>query len=143
MKKVVQLLVSGLIGIGIGMTWIVVQILLQSSWNNLANSTLKISDFLFLILESFLFGIFFYLAGWIFNNDSWSLRKQIIINFFVCLTAWLVFNFFVDGLTVMEKQLAIIIGNFILMYALAYGVYFFHLWNEVRQINIQLKKNKE
>ena len=68
---------------------------------------------------------------------------MIIINFFVCLTAWLVFNFFVDGLTVMEKQLAIIIGNFILMYALAYGVYFFHLWNEVRQINIQLKKNKE
>ena len=101
MKKVVQLLVSGLIGIGIGMTWIVVQILLQSSWNNLANSTLKISDFLFWILESFLIGIFFYLAGWIFNNDSWSLRKQIIINFFVCLTAWLVFNFFVDGLTVM------------------------------------------
>ena len=97
MKKVVQLLVSGLIGIGIGMTWIVVQILLQSSWNNLANSTLKISDFLFWILESFLIGIFFYLAGWIFNNDSWSLRKQIIINFFVCLTAWLVFNFFVDG----------------------------------------------
>lgn len=143
MKKVVQLLVSGLIGIGIGMTWIVVQILLQSSWNNLANSTLKISDFLFWILESFLIGIFFYLAGWIFNNDNWSLRKQIIINFFVCLTAWLVFNFFVDGLTVMEKQLAIIIGNFILMYALAYGVYFFHLWNEVRQINIQLKKNKE
>ena len=143
MKKVVQLLVSGLIGIGIGMTWIVVQILLQSSWNNLANSTLKISDFLFWILESFLIGIFFYLVCWIFNNDSWSLRKQIIINFFVCLTAWLVFNFFVDGLTVMEKQLAIIIGNFILMYALAYGVYFFHLWNEVRQINIQLKKNKE
>ena len=143
MKKVVQLLVSGLIGIGIGMTWIVVQILLQSSWNNLANSTLKISDFLFWILESFLIGIFFFFFFWIFNNDSWSLRKQIIINFFVCLTAWLVFNFFVDGLTVMEKQLAIIIGNFILMYALAYGVYFFHLWNEVRQINIQLKKNKE
>ena len=143
MKKVVQLLVSGLIGIGIGMTWIVVQILLQSSWNNLANSTLKISDFLFWILESFLIGIFFYLVCWIFNNDIWSLSKQIIINFFVCLTAWLVFNFFVDGLTVMEKQLAIIIGNFILMYALAYGVYFFHLWNEVRQINIQLKKNKE
>ncbi len=63
MKKVVQLLVSGLIGIGIGMTWIVVQILLQSSWNNLANSTLKISDFLFWILESFLIGIFFYLEG--------------------------------------------------------------------------------
>ncbi len=31
MKKVGQLLVSGLIGIGIGMTWIVAQILLQYS----------------------------------------------------------------------------------------------------------------
>ena len=72
MKKVVQLLVSGLIGIGIGMTWIVVQILLQSSWNNLANSTLKISDFLFWILESFLIGIFFMFAGERFTTqDSW------------------------------------------------------------------------
>ncbi|MDT9605263.1 DUF3021 domain-containing protein [Lactobacillus johnsonii] len=143
MKKVGQLLVSGLIGIGIGMTWIVVQILLQYSWNNLANGTLQISDFLFWILESFLIGIFFCLAGWIFNNESWSLRKQIIINFFVCLAAWLVFNLFVDGAAVMEKNWAIMIGNFILMYVIAYGVYFFHLWNEVKQINIQLKKNKE
>lgn len=143
MKKVGQLLVSGLIGIGIGMTWIVVQILLQYSWNHLANSTLKISDFLFWILESFLIGIFFYLAGWIFNNDSWSLRKQTIINFFVCLGVWLVFNFFVDGVTVMEENWVIMIGNFILMYAIAYGTYFFHLWNEVRQINTHLKKNKE
>ena len=143
MKKVVQLLVSGLIGIGIGMTWTVVQILLQYSWNNLVNGTLQISDFLFWILESFLIGIFFCLAGWIFNNDSWSLRTQIIINFFVCLTAWLVFNLFVDGLTTMEKQWAIVIGNFILMYAIAYGTYFFYLWNEVRQINTHLKKNKE
>lgn len=143
MKKIGQLLVSGLIGIGIGMTWIVAQILLQYSWNHLANSTLKISDFLFWILESFLIGIFFYLAGWIFNNDSWSLRKQTIINFFVCLGVWLVFNFFVDGVTVMEENWVIMIGNFILMYAIAYGTYFFHLWNEVRQINTHLKKNKE
>ena len=143
MKKVGQLLVSGLIGIGIGMTWTVVQILLQQSWNNLVNGTLQISDFLFLILESFLIGSFFCLAGWIFNNDSWPLRKQIIINFFVCLAAWLVFNLFVDGLTTMEKQWAIVIGNFILMYAIAYGTYFFYLWNEVRQINTHLKKNKE
>lgn len=143
MKKIGQLLVSGLVGIGIGMTWICVQILLQYSGNNLANSTLQISDFLLWVLASFLIGIFFCLAGWIFNNDNWSLRKQIIINFFVCLGAWLVFNFFVDGVAVMEKNWVIMIGNFILMYVIAYGVYFFHLWNEVKQINIQLKKNKE
>lgn len=141
MKKIGQLLVSGLIGIGIGMAWIVVQILMEYSWKNLANSTLKLSEFLFWILTSFLIGIFFNLATWIFNNDNWSLRKQIIINFFVCLVAWLIFNFFVNGLTVIEKRWPVVIGNFIIMYAIAYGTYFFNLWNDVKQINAQLKKN--
>lgn len=141
MKKVVQLLVSGLIGIGIGMAWIVVQILMEYPWKNLANSTLQLSEFLFWVLTSFLIGIFFNLATWIFNNDNWSLRKQIIINFFVCLVAWLIFNFFVNGLTVIEKRWPVVIGNFIIMYAIAYGTYFFNLWNDVKQINAQLKKN--
>lgn len=141
MKKIGQLLVSGLIGIGIGMAWIVVQILMEYSWKNLANSTLQLSEFLFWVLTSFLIGIFFALATWIFNNDNWSLRKQIIINFFVCLVAWLVFSFFVNGLTVMEKRWPLVIGNFIIMYAIAYGTYFFNLWNDVKQINAQLKKN--
>ncbi len=141
MKKIGQLLVSGLIGIGIGMTWIVVQILMEYPWKNLANSTLQLSEFLFWVLTSFLIGIFFNLATWIFNNDNWSLRKQIIINFFVCLVAWLIFNFFVNGLTVIEKRWPVVIGNFIIMYAIAYGTYFFNLWNDVKQINAQLKKN--
>ncbi|MDE6491902.1 MAG: DUF3021 domain-containing protein, partial [Lactobacillus sp.] len=119
MKKIGQLIVSGLIGIGIGMAWIVVQILMECSWKNLANSTLQLSEFLFWVLSSFLIGIFFALATWIFNNDNWSLRKQIIINFFVCLVAWLIFNFFVNGLTVMEKRWPVVIGNFILMYAIS------------------------
>ena len=141
MKKIGQLLVSGLIGIGIGMAWIVVQILMEYPWKNLANSTLQLSEFLFWVLTSFLIGIFFNLATWIFNNDNWSLRKQIIINFFVCLVAWLIFNFFVNGLTVIEKRWPVVIGNFIIMYAIAYGTYFFNLWNDVKQINAQLKKN--
>lgn len=140
MKKIGQLIVSGLIGIGIGMAWIVVQILMEYPWKNLANGTLQISEFLFWVLTSFLIGIFFSLATWIFNNDNWSLRKQIIINFFVCLAAWLVFSFFVNGLTVMEKRWPVVIGNFIIMYAIAYGTYFFNLWNDVKQINAQLKK---
>lgn len=143
MKKIGQLLVSGLIGIGIGMIWIVVRILMECSWKSLANGTLQLSEFVFWVLSSFLIGIFFSLATWIFNNDSWSLRKQIIINFFVCLAAWLVFSFFVDGLTVMEKRWPLVIGNFILMYAIAYGTYFFNLWNEVKQINDRLKKRND
>ena len=143
MKKIGQLLVSGLIGIGIGMAWIVVQILMECPWKNLANSTLQLSEFLFWVLTSFLIGIFFALATWIFNNDNWSLRKQIIINFFVCLVAWLIFNFFVNGLRVIEKRWPIVIGDFILMYAIAYGTYFFNLWNDVKQINTKLKKKTD
>ena len=33
--------------------------------------------------------------------------------------------------------------SFIIMYAIAYGSYFFHLWHEVNQINKKLKKNGE
>lgn len=30
--------------------------------------------------------------------------------------------------------------DFVIMYALAYGIYFYHLWHEVKRINKKLKE---
>lgn len=141
MKKLKQLLVSGLIGVGIGMTWLAVEILAMYHSENLAESTINVSTFLFWVVASFLIGIFFSLAGLVFNHDSWSLRKQIIINFFICLAAWLVFSFYLNGFNFAGMNLLLVIGEFVIMYAIAYGAYFNHLRSEVKQINEKLKNN--
>ena len=94
MKNLKQLLVSGLIGVGIGMSWLAVEILGMYYSENLAKSTINVSTFLFWVLASFLIGVFFFLAGLVFNNDSWSLRKQIfiickfILNFYSIFILW-------------------------------------------------------
>ena len=143
MKHVRYMLNSGLIGIGIGMIWIAVDLLSSLDLKNLEIAKLSAVNFLFWLVASFLIGIFFYFAGWIFNNDSWSLRKQIVVNFFVCLIAWLLFNFIINDFKYSWSLLLTTIASFIIMYTIAYGYYFFHLWHEVNQINKKLKKNGE
>lgn len=143
MKHVRYMLNSGLIGIGIGMIWIAVDLLSSLDLKNLEIAKLSAVNFLFWLVASFLIGIFFYFAGWIFNNDSWSLRKQIVVNFFVCLIAWLLFNFIINDFKYSWSLLLTTIASFIIMYTIAYGSYFFHLWHEVNQINKKLKKNGE
>ncbi|MGN1272859.1 MAG: DUF3021 domain-containing protein [Lactobacillus sp.] len=140
MKKVGQFLVSGLIGISIGMVWLAVEILMSVHFEDLKGSTISVSDFLFWVLASFLIGVFFSLARFVFEKDQWSLRKQIVINFFICLSAWLVFNFYLNGFQIAKMNFVAIIGEFIIMYAIAYGAYIFNLLNEVKQINEKLKK---
>ncbi len=52
MKNLKQLLVSGLIGVGIGMSWLAVEILGMYYSKNLAESTINVSTFLFWVLAS-------------------------------------------------------------------------------------------
>ena len=125
------------------MIWIAVDLLSSLDLKNLEIEKLSAVNFLFWLVASFLIGIFFYFAGWIFNNDSWSLRKQIVVNFFVCLIAWLLFNFIINDFKYSWSLLLTTIASFIIMYTIAYGSYFFHLWHEVNQINKKLKKNGE
>lgn len=143
MKHVRYMLNSGLIGIGIGMIWIAVDLLSSLDLKNLEIAKLSAVNFLFWLVASFLIGIFFYFAGWIFNNDSWSLRKQIVVNFFVCLIAWVLFNLIINSFSYSWSLLMTTVISFIIMYTIAYGTYFFHLWHEVNQINKKLKKNGE
>lgn len=143
MRKVEEFLVSGLIGIGIGMGWTTVQILTSVRFENLKGSTISAADFLFWVLASFLIGIFFSLARYVFDNEQWSLKKQIVINFFICLSAWMVFNFYLTGFQFAKMNLWVILGEFVIMYVLAYGAYIFNLLNEIKQINEKLKKREE
>ncbi|PIN31371.1 DUF3021 domain-containing protein, partial [Bifidobacterium animalis subsp. lactis BB-12] len=59
---------------------------------------------------------------------------------FVCLAAWLVFNFYLNSFDFVGMNLLLVIGEFIIMYTIAYGAYFYHLRTEVKQINEKLKK---
>ena len=143
MKRVRYMLDSGLMGIGIGMIWFAVDLLSSSNWRNLEATKLSAINFLFWLIISFFIGVFFYFAGWIFNNDSWSLRTQIVVNFFVCLAAWLLFNLIINNFSYSWSLLMTTVISFIIMYTIAYGSYSFHLWHEVNQINKKLKKNGE
>lgn len=140
MKNIVRLINSGLIGIGIGMTWLGFDVLQSQFSKNGLETIISVKYFLFWLVASFLIGIFFYFASLIFEQDNWSLKKQIFINFFICLGAWLSFCLFLNKFNYSEAALLEAIVDFIIMYALAYGIYFYHLWHEVKQINKKLKE---
>lgn len=115
MKHARYMLDSGLMGIGIGMTWFAVDLLFSSNWKNLETVKLSAVNFLFWLIVSFLIGVFFYFAGWTFNNDSWSLRTQIVVNFFVCLVAWVLFNLIINSFSYSWSLLMTTVISFIIM----------------------------
>ncbi|WP_276805227.1 DUF3021 domain-containing protein [Lactobacillus hominis] len=141
MRNVKNMLVSGLIGIGIGMVWVAADLFLSLNGKDVVAMKMSVLYFLFWLVTSFVIGIFFYFASLIFNKDSWSLRKQIIINFFICLSAWLLFNLTINNFNFSWHLFGAVIVDFIIMYAIAYGIYFWHLWHDVREINKKLKQN--
>lgn len=141
MKKINGSIISGLIGIGIGMIWFGVEVLFSLYGRNFASATVEVSNLIFWILASFIIGIFFYAAGFVFSKDDWSLRKQIIFNFFVCLISWLIFTFALNDFVFSWLLLIEVFGQFLLMYAIAYGAYLLHLFREVKEINNKLKEN--
>lgn len=140
MKNVSRSIVSGLIGIGIGMIWFSVEILLSLDGRNIASARIEVSSLIFWIFASFVIGIFFYIASFVFSKDDWSLRKQIIVNFFVCLSGWLIFTFALNDFFFSWLLLIEAFGQFILMYVIAYGAYLLHLFREIREINNKLKE---
>ena len=140
MKHIVRLINSGLVGIGIGMTWLEIDILQNQFFKNGLETTISVKYFLFWLGSSFLIGIFFYFASLVFEHDNWSLKKQIFINFFICLSAWLSFCFFLNKVNYSGSALLKASVDFIIMYDLAYGIYFYHLWHEVKRINKKLKE---
>ena len=133
-------LISGLIGIGIGTIWMAMDFLFSLNGQNLATAKIYLTTFLFWTIISFLIGIFFYLASWIFNSEKWSLKKQIFINFFVCFIAWFLLNLLIDNFSISLKMVIRVTVDFIIMYAIAYGGYFLRLRNTVRRINAKLKE---
>lgn len=68
------------------------------------------------------------------------IEKQIFINFFVCFVAWFLLNLLIDNFSISLKMVIRVTVDFIIMYAIAYGGYFLHLWNTVRRINAKLKE---
>ena len=119
MRNVKNMLVSGLIGIGIGMVWVAADLFLSLNGKDVVAMKMSVLYFLFWLVTSFVIGIFFYFASLIFNKDSWSLRKQIIINFFICLSAWLLFNLTINNFNFSWHLFGAVIVDFIIMYAIA------------------------
>lgn len=140
MRNLRSILFSGLIGIGIGMIWMAVNVLLSLNGQRIETAKLYLMTFLFWLAASFFIGIFFSLASWIFDNEKWSLRKQIIVNFFVCFGAWFLFSLLINDFSISWNSLIVTVIDFVIMYVIAYGGYFFQLWNSVRQINAKLKE---
>src|SRR5699024_12493605 len=92
MKYLRIILISGLIGIVIGMIWLLVELLFSMNSNNLHSVTISGTEFAFWIVEAFVIGVLFYLEGLIFQKDDWSLRKRFVFHFFVCFVAWTFFE---------------------------------------------------
>lgn len=142
MKYLRNILISGLIGIGIGMIWLLVELLFSMNSNNLHSVTISGTELAFWIVAAFVIGTFFYLAGSIFQKDNWSLRKQFVINFFVCFVAWTFFELMINNFSLSFDLFFGIIVSFVIMYAIAYGGYFFKLNRDISKINQKLKQVK-
>ena len=142
MKYLRNILISGLIGIGIGMIWLLVELLFSMNSNNLHSVTISGTELAFWIVAAFVIGVFFYLAGLIFQKDNWSLRKQFVINFFICFVAWTFFELMINNFSLSFGLFFGIIVSFVIMYASAYGGYFFKLNRDISKINQKLKQVK-
>lgn len=144
MKYIKTSLLSGLLGIGIGMIWYSAELLIfiHGNIDKLKAVTITGNSLLFWVSAGFLIGVFFYLAGLIFQKESWSLRKQVIVNFFICFAAWLVFELMVNDFNVSSNLLSGIFISFIVMYVIAYGGYFLKLTRDIAKINQKLKQVK-
>ena len=141
MRYVKNAVLSGSIGISIGMVWFAVELLLSLKENIFAD-TISTATFLFWLVVSFAIGLFFYLAGLIFSIDDWSLRKQPSINFFVCFVAWTFFELMINNFSLSFGLFFGIVVSFVIMYAIAYGGYFFKLNRDISKINQKLKQVK-
>ena len=144
MKRVETILASGLSGMGIGLTWYSIEILLQTraNWKNIQ---IPFTSLVFWLSASFVIGIFFNLAGLIFEQTQWSLRKQIIVNFFVSYVAFFAFELLINDFNLFNNFdlsvhfFFVVTGAFIVMYLIAYGLYFWQLYQDVKKINQKLK----
>lgn len=139
MKRMESFLVSGISGMGIGLTWYSIVILFQTG-TNWKNAQIPFTSLLFYLIVSFVMGAFFNLTGLIFEQTQWSLRKQIIVNFFVSYVAFFAFELVINDLALSVHFFLVITGVFVLMYLLAYGLYFLQLLRDVKQINQKLKE---
>lgn len=141
MRHVKNAVYSGVIGISIGMLWLATELLLSVK-GNIFTATVPATTFLFWLVASFIIGLFFYLAGLIFSIETWSLRKQILVNFFVCFIAYFLLCLISNNFIFSWSLVLTVIWNFVIMYAIAYGIYFLHLWHEVKEVNKKLKQNE-
>lgn len=142
MRTFKNMVISGLVGIGIGMIWMAVDLVLSVNGQSIENAKMFVSSFLFWLVASFLIGVFFYLASWIFDKDQWSLRKQVVVNFFVCFAAWLLLNLYLNNWQFSWTLVFSAFASFVIMYVIAYGLYFWHLWKDVKKINQRLENSK-
>ena len=139
MKRVESFLANGLVGIGIGMIWYLVETVLQTG-ENWQHVQVPFTSLFFWLIATFVIGVFFNLAGLVFEQTQWSLRKQIIVNFFVCYIAYFAFELVINDFELSIHFFLVITGDFILMYLIAYGLYFLQLYQDVKQINHKLKE---
>lgn len=135
MNRIKSIFISGLLGVSIGAIWYTI-----NAWM-LTNHVISLSSLTFWLIAGFIIGLVFSLASLIFEIENWSLKKQIFVNFFVLLIAWIAFYAaFLDLQFDANTWLNMLI-TFIIMYVIAYGAYFLHLRNDIKQINRNLPKN--
>ena len=141
MKKLESGLMSGLIGIRIGTVWYIIASLIIYQGKNIDSVKLSLNNMIFGVISAFLIGLAFYLASYIFQIDKWSFRKQVGINFFVLLLAWILFSEAINGFGLTITEIGENSLIFILMYAIGYGSYFADLHRQIKEINQKLQKN--
>lgn len=127
-------------GIGVGTIWYLITGLIQNKWQ--LKGEIDVADLAFWTVAAFFIGIAFNLTSFIFQIDNWSLRRQIIINFFVDYFAWLLFELAINSFYFSWQFLFEITLIFLIMYLIAYGQFLGQLYRDVKRINQKLKKQQ-
>lgn len=127
-------------GIGVGTIWYLITGLIQNNYQ--LKGEINVANLTFWTIAAFFIGIAFNLTSFIFDKDNWSLKKQIIINFFVDYFAWLLFELAINSFYFSWHFLFEITIVFLVMYLIAYGSYFWQLYQDIKRINQKLKKQQ-
>lgn len=135
-----SLLLSGLMGAGIGMIWFTAEAVYYDNYYHA--STVPTRLLLLYTPISFLIGVLFNLAFRIFNKTEWSLRKQLIVNFLVCYLGWLLLELIANSFQFNFYFFIQATWQFLLMYVLTVVIYFIDLRHDIKQINQKLRENR-
>lgn len=92
------------------------------------------------MLASMFLGVYFALAGFIFEYDKWSPLKQLIIHFFLSLFVWLPIATYVGWIEIKPSSLLLGLVIFIIIYTIFWLSFRYYFRKQAEALNNSVRR---